>query len=317
MYNLLTLFFRLFIKNLFILLSSNKNSINIDYKSNSYILFLFLKIGQNELIDVFQKVLKKSKHAVETKNLSISWGEVNVLNQINFELNNGEKLAIVGPSGSGKSTILKMLAGLILPTKGELRIFGEKQTYLRLDQNNPPDVRLVFQNPALLGSLTIEENVGFLLQRNKNLSKKSIHEIVRECLAEVGLFNVENKLPNELSGGMQKRVSFARALITDQTLNANSKPLLLFDEPTAGLDPIASSRIEDLINKTNHKASGSSIVVSHVLSTIERTSDKVLMLYGGKFRWAGSIDEFKKSKDPYVFQFRNGKLDGPMQPKDI
>jgi len=261
--------------------------------------------------------LKKSKHAVETKNLSISWGEVNVLNEINFELNDGEKLAIVGPSGSGKSTILKILAGLILPTKGELRIFGEKQTYLRLDQNNPPDVRLVFQNPALLGSLTIEENVGFLLKRNKNLSKKLIHEIERECLAEVGLFNVENKLPNELSGGMQKRVSFARALITDHTLNAKSKPLLLFDEPTAGLDPIASSRIEDLINKTNNKASGSSIVVSHVLSTIERTSDKVLMLYGGKFRWAGSIDEFKKSKDPYVFQFRNGKLDGPMQPKDI
>ena len=261
--------------------------------------------------------MKKSKHAVETKNLSISWGEVNVLNQINFELYDGEKLAIVGPSGSGKSTILKILAGLILPTKGELRIFGEKQTYLRLDQNNPPDVRLVFQNPALLGSLTIEENVGFLLKRNKNLSKKSIHEIVRECLAEVGLFNVENKLPNELSGGMQKRVSFARALITDQTLNANTKPLLLFDEPTAGLDPIASSRIEDLINKTNDKANGSSIVVSHVLSTIERTSDKVLMLYGGKFRWAGSIDEFKESEDPYVFQFRYGKLDGPMQPKDI
>ena len=261
--------------------------------------------------------MKKSKHAVETKNLSVSWGKVNVLNQINFQLNDGEKLAIVGPSGSGKSTILKILAGLILPTKGELRIFGEKQTYLRLDQNNPPDVRLVFQNPALLGSLTIEENVGFLLKRNKNLSKKLIHEIVRECLAEVGLFNVENKLPNELSGGMQKRVSFARALITDQTLNANSKPLLLFDEPTAGLDPIASSRIEDLINKTNDKANGSSIVVSHVLSTIERTSDKVLMLYGGKFRWAGSINEFKESKDPYVFQFRHGKLDGPMQPKDI
>ena len=145
--------------------------------------------------------MKKTTHVVETKNLSISWGKVNVLNQLNFELNDGEKLAIVGPSGSGKSTILKILAGLILPTKGELRIFGEKQTYLRLDQNNPPDVRLVFQNPALLGSLTIEENVGFLLKRNKNLSKKSIHEIVRECLAEVGLFNVENKLPNELSGG--------------------------------------------------------------------------------------------------------------------
>ena len=261
--------------------------------------------------------MKKTNHVVKTKNLSISWGEVNVLNDLNFELKDGEKLAIVGPSGSGKSTILKILAGLILPTKGELRINGEKQIYLRLDQINPPDVRLVFQNPALLGSLTIEENVGFLLKRNKNLSKKLIHEIVLECLAEVGLFNIENKFPNQLSGGMQKRVSLARALITDQTLNAKTKPLLLFDEPTAGLDPIASSRIEDLINKTNDKASGSSIVVSHVLSTIERTSDKVLMLYGGKFRWAGSINEFKESKDPYVFQFRHGKLDGPMQPKDI
>jgi len=261
--------------------------------------------------------LKKLKYAVETKNLSKGWGEVNVLDQLNFELNEGDKLAIVGPSGSGKSTILKILAGLILPTKGEYKIFGKTQKYLRLDQNNPPDVRLVFQNPALLGSLTIEENVGFLLKRNKNLSKKLIHEIVSECLAEVGLLNIENKLPNELSGGMQKRVSFARALITDKTLSANTKPLLLFDEPTAGLDPIASSRIEDLINKTNYKANGTSIVVSHVLSTIERTSNKVLMLYGGQFRWAGSIDEFKESDDPYVFQFRNGKLDGPMQPKDI
>ena len=261
--------------------------------------------------------MKKLKNAVETKNLSISWGNFNVLNKINFSLLEGEKLAIVGPSGSGKSTILKILAGLILPTKGELRIFGEKQTYLRLDQNDPPDVRLVFQNPALLGSLTIEENVGFMLSRNKNISKKLVSKLVNECLEEVGLFNVCNKLPNELSGGMQKRVSFARALITEQNIKEKAHPLLLFDEPTAGLDPIASSRIEDLINKTNNKARGSSIVVSHVLSTIERTSDKVLMLYGGKFRWAGSIDEFKESNVPYVFQFRHGKLDGPMQPKDI
>ena len=261
--------------------------------------------------------MKNSKPAVKTNNLSISWGEKKVLNKINLKLNEGEKLAIVGPSGSGKSTILKILAGLILPNEGELRIFGEKQTYLRLDQTNPPDVRLVFQNPALLGSLTIEENVGFILQRNKNISKKFIREIVKECLEEVGLFNVEKKLPNELSGGMQKRVSFARALISDQDSDKNNKPLLLFDEPTAGLDPIASSRIEDLINKTNNKANGSSIVVSHVLSTIERTSERVLMLYGGKFRWAGTIEEFKESNDPFVFQFRNGNLSGPMQPKEI
>ena len=261
--------------------------------------------------------MKHQELAIEINNLSIGWGELIVLNKLNFSLKNGEKLAIVGPSGSGKSTILKILAGLILPSSGELKIFGEKQKYLRLDQTNPPDVRLVFQNPALLGSLTVEENVGFILERNKKFSKKFIREIVSECLEEVGLFNIGNKLPNELSGGMQKRVSFARALITEQDSNKKNKPLLLFDEPTAGLDPIASSRIEDLINKTNNKANGSSIVVSHVLSTIERTSEKVVILYGGKFRWTGSINEFKESNDPYVFQFRNGNLNGPMQPKDI
>ncbi len=247
----------------------------------------------------------------------MDWDRLNVLDNINLILNSGEKLAIVGPSGSGKSTILKILAGLILPSSGELKIFGEKQNYLRLDQINPPDVRLVFQNPALLGSLTIEENVGFMLQRNKKFPKSNINDLVHECLEEVGLYNVAKKLPNELSGGMQKRVSFARALISDSIDPKKNEPLLLFDEPTAGLDPIASSRIEDLINKTNSKVNGSSIVVSHVLSTIERTSTRVLMLYDGKFRWEGSVADFKTSKDPYVFQFRNGKLNGPMQPKEI
>ena len=255
--------------------------------------------------------------AIEAIDLSMVWGNSNVLKKINLLVNSGEKLAIVGPSGTGKSTILKILAGLILPTNGLLKIFGEEQNYLRLDQNSPPDVRLVFQNPALLGSLTIEENVGFILNRNKKIPKKFIKDLVNECLEEVGLFDVGQKLPNELSGGMQKRVSFARALISEPKEKDNKKPLLLFDEPTAGLDPIASSRIEDLINKTNDKVEGSSIVVSHVLSTIERTSTKVLMLYGGQFRWEGSVDDFKKSNDPYVYQFREGKLKGPMQPKEI
>jgi len=261
--------------------------------------------------------LKRTVPAIEIKDLSMVWGNLNVLKKINLLVNSGEKLAIVGPSGTGKSTILKILSGLILPTNGLLKINGEEQIYLRLDQNNPPDVRLVFQNPALLGSLTIEENVGFILNRNKKIPKKFIKDLVNECLEEVGLFDVAQKLPNELSGGMQKRVSFARALISEPKENKENKPLLLFDEPTAGLDPIASSRIEDLINKTNDKVKGSSIVVSHVLSTIERTSSKVLMLYGGQFRWEGSVDDFKNSNDPYVYQFRKGKLEGPMQPKEL
>ena len=176
---------------------------------------------------------------------------------------------------------------------------------------------MVFQNPALLGSLTIAENVGFILRRSKQITENEIREIVNECLEEVGLYNVSDKLPNELSGGMQKRVSFARALLSEPNRNKSNGPLLLFDEPTAGLDPIASSRIEDLINKTNEKVRGTSIVVSHVLSTIERTSSRVLMLYGGEFKWEGSVEEFKISENPYVSQFRTGNLDGPMQPKEI
>ena len=246
----------------------------------------------------------------------MQWGENKVLDKINLYLKDGERIAIVGPSGTGKSTILKILAGLVQPTSGELKLFDKKQEYLRLDQVDPPDVRLVFQNPALLGSLTIEENVGFLLRKNRTIPPAIIKEIVKECLEEVGLFDVAEKLPNELSGGMQKRVSFARALINEDKMLQRNKPLLLFDEPTAGLDPIASSRIEDLINKTNNKVKGSSIVVSHVLSTIERTSTRILMLYGGKFRWEGSITDFQTTKNPYVFQFRNGKLKGPMQPKE-
>tara|TARA_Y100001968_G_C19340404_1_gene709188 strand:- start:14 stop:790 length:777 start_codon:yes stop_codon:yes gene_type:complete len=254
---------------------------------------------------------------VEMQDLIIKLGEIPVLNGVNLEMKPGERLAIIGPSGCGKSTILRLLAGLLLPTKGRLCLFGEDQKYLRLDQNYPPDVRLVFQNPALLGSLTVEENVGFLLQKDKTLSEKEKNKRVIECLSQVGLYDVENKLPGQLSGGMQKRVSFARALINDPDRKRKEMPLLLYDEPTAGLDPIACTRIEDLIVKTTQVAKGCSIVVSHVLSTIERTSNRVLLLYGGNFQWDGSMEEFKQSENPFVKQFLGGNLQGPMQPEEV
>ncbi len=274
--------------------------------------------------------------AVEINDLSMIWGKNTVLKKINLSMNPGERIAIIGPSGSGKSTVLRLLAGLLLPTNGNLNIFGIKQEYLRLDQIDPPDVRLVFQNPALLASLSIEENVGFLLKRqskrcqresikgmysnfqpSSNLTDKKIHEIVISCLEEVGLYDVADKFPGQLSGGMQKRVSFARALINDPFRNDESMPLLLFDEPTAGLDPVASTRIEDLIVKTTTLAKGCSVVVSHVLSTIERCAERVIMLYGGEFRWDGSVEEFKNSDNPFINQFRTGSLKGPIQPKEL
>ena len=251
------------------------------------------------------------------KDLSVVLGSNKILNEVNLAMRAGERLAIVGPSGSGKSTILRLLAGLLLPSSGSLQISGIEQNYLRLDQDNPPDVRLVFQNPALLASLTVKENVGFLLEKQKIFSEEIIKQKVIHCLQKVGLYDVAEKFPNQLSGGMQKRVSFARALISDSKKGKDSIPILLYDEPTAGLDPIACTRIEDLIIKTTDAADGCSIVVSHVSSTIERTANRVILLYDGKFQWDGSIDQFKQSENSYVKQFRTGNLQGPMQPEDV
>ncbi|WP_233128409.1 ABC transporter ATP-binding protein [Synechococcus sp. 8F6] len=249
-------------------------------------------------------------------NLSVRWGSRRVLDGVNLQIAPGERLVVVGPSGAGKSTILRLLAGLQLPSSGELRLYGVPQTYLRLDQRNPPDVRLVFQNPALLGSLTVRENVGFLLYRFGRLSEREIRNRVGAALDAVGLHGTEEQLPGELSGGMQKRVSFARALINDPRKASDQMPLLLFDEPTAGLDPVACTRIEDLIVCTTDVAQATSVVVSHVHSTIERSAERVVLLYDGQFRWSGTVEDYRHCSDPYVVQFRSGSLRGPMQPAE-
>ena len=256
------------------------------------------------------------KPVVEMRDLTMQWGAHPVLDGVNLLMKPGERIAVVGPSGAGKSTVLRLLAGLQLPTAGELRLFDEPQPYLRLDQRRPPDVRLVFQNPALLASLTVEENVVFLLNRIGRMPAAQIRDRVMACLDAVGLYEVAAQYPGQLSGGMQKRVSFARALIDDPDRDEATMPLLLYDEPTAGLDPVASTRIEDLIVKTTTVAEGSSVVVSHVHSTIERTAERIVMLYGGRFQWDGTVDDYRTTDNPYVVQFRTGNLRGPMQPAE-
>jgi phospholipid/cholesterol/gamma-HCH transport system ATP-binding protein len=253
----------------------------------------------------------------ELRNLSLQFGAKTVLDQVNLRIEPGERLVVVGPSGVGKSTILRLLAGLQLPTAGQLLLQGTPQTYLRLDQQKPADVRLVFQNPALLGSLTVGENVGFLLYRFSRLRDSEIRERVRQALEAVGLGGIENQMPGELSGGMQKRVSFARALIHDPSQPNSGVPLLLFDEPTAGLDPVACTRIEDLIVRTTSLTQGSAVVVSHVHSTIERTGQRIVLIYDGQFRWQGDLEAYRHSDNPYVVQFRSGSLQGPMQPAEV
>ena len=148
--------------------------------------------------------MPKNTQVMLMKDLSVELGSNKVLNEVNLAMQAGERLAIVGPSGAGKSTILRLLAGLLLPSKGNLQISGIEQNYLRLDQNDPPDVRLVFQNPALLASLTVRENVGFLLEKQKVFSEEIINTKVINCLQKVGLYDVAEKFPNQLSGGMHK-----------------------------------------------------------------------------------------------------------------
>jgi phospholipid/cholesterol/gamma-HCH transport system ATP-binding protein len=253
---------------------------------------------------------------IEMRGLSLLRGKRPILDEIDLRLEAGQSLAIVGPSGAGKTTILRLLAGLEMPSAGELHLFGRSQNYLRLDQELPPDVRLVSQNPALLGSLSVLHNVGFLLYRDGLLSEQEIRGRVARCLEAVGLAGTEDLMPSELSGGMQKRVSFARAMIDDHA-SESANPLLLFDEPTAGLDPVASTRIEDLMVTTTRLSRGTSVVVSHVLSTIERSAEQVVLLYEGKLRWQGSVEAFRCSDNPYVVQFRTASLIGPMQPQEL
>ena len=202
---------------------------------------------------------------IEVKNLIKSFGKNTVIDDLSFKVNNGEILAIVGFSGSGKSTVLKLISGLIQKDSGEIITTG--------------DIAMVFQYSALFDSLNVFDNISFALRERKDLRKKysksDLQEIVAQKLELVGLKGIENKFPSELSGGMQKRVSFARAIVT----KPNS---ILYDEPTAGLDPMSSTLIEDYIVRLRNETNAASIVVTHQMSTITRTADRVIMLYDGK-----------------------------------
>jgi len=233
---------------------------------------------------------------VQLKNIYKSFDEKPVLNNISFDVEAGEGIAVVGFSGSGKSTVLKLISGLIEPDSGEI-ILGDV------------NIGMVFQYSALFDSLNIYENIAFALKERKEFKKKyteeQMREIVREKLTMVGLDNIEEKFPSELSGGMQKRVSFARAIVTNPRI-------ILYDEPTAGLDPVSSTVIEDYIVQLKNDLKAASIIVTHQMSTIKRTSDRVIMLYNGEIVWHGTPVEMLISNDPYARQFVMAQREGPM-----
>ncbi|MDD3436631.1 MAG: ATP-binding cassette domain-containing protein [Candidatus Gastranaerophilales bacterium] len=235
--------------------------------------------------------------SIKVKNLVKTFDNKRVIDNVSFEVKDGEVLAVVGFSGSGKSTVLKLICDLIHPDSGQI-------------ETSLGDISMVFQYSALFDSLNVFNNIAFALKERKEFRKKfkqpQLEKIVEQKLKMVGLEGIEMKYPSELSGGMQKRVSFARAIVTEpQTI--------LYDEPTAGLDPISSTLIEDYIVRLKEETKAASIVVTHQMSTIQRTADRVIMLYQGKIVFEGTPKEMLSTPNEYARQFVSASLEGPMQ----
>lgn len=252
---------------------------------------------------------------IELRGVSKAFGSNIILDRVDLKIYAGEALVIIGPSGTGKSTILQMIAGLMPIDSGAIYFKGKKRVGLIEDQNDPISISMVFQQDALFDSLTVDQNVGFLLYQHSDLSQDRIRKLVDERLDMVGLSGTNDKLPSELSGGMRKRVSFARSIIYNPE-NPNSRPeIILYDEPTAGLDPIASTVIEDLVRdlQCTERGCGTYIMVSHQHSTIRRTADRIAFLYGGKIQWVGTVEEIDATDNPLVRQFFSGSVDGPIR----
>jgi phospholipid/cholesterol/gamma-HCH transport system ATP-binding protein len=235
---------------------------------------------------------------VQVQGLYKSFGRQKVLNGINLTVPAGRTLAVLGQSGTGKSVLLKLLIRLQQPDAGLIRIHGEEIADLPLDQMNElrKKVGFLFQQAALYDSLTVEENVVFPLARHSQLSVAEQRDRARELLSSVGMEEHMRKRPSEISGGMQKRVGLARALALDPDL-------LLFDEPTAGLDPITAGEIDGLILELKEKRKITSLVVTHDIHGARLFSDHIVVLSGGNILIEGTFEDLKRSQDQFVTRF--------------
>jgi phospholipid/cholesterol/gamma-HCH transport system ATP-binding protein len=252
---------------------------------------------------------------VELKGICKTFGQNVVLDQADLTIYPGEALAIIGPSGTGKSTVLRIIAGLLAPDAGEIYIGGKLRRGLLEDEIGALNIGMVFQQAALFDSLTVEENIGFLLYQHSRLPRRRIRELVSQRLEMVGLSDIRQRYPAELSGGMRKRVSFARAIMSNPDNPDDTPDMLLYDEPTAGLDPIASTVIEDLVRHLQRVQGGcqSYVMVTHQQSTIRRTADRIVFLHHGKIQWQGKVHEIDTTDNPLIRQFFSGSVEGPIQ----
>ena len=239
---------------------------------------------------------------ISFKKLNITFGENVVINDIDLDIRQGETLAVLGPSGSGKSTILRAMIGLLQPTAGEIFVQGEQVSSLDEDGWNKlrQKMGMVFQYSALFDFLTVGENVAFGLRQHTAKSEAEIQGIVDEMLELVGLPKSKEQYPAELSGGMKKRVGLARAI-------ANRPEIVLYDEPTAGLDPIMSNNISRLIRKTQQQLRVTSVLVTHDMESAFYAADRIAMLYKGKIVALGTVEEIRNGHNQIVDAFIRGK----------
>jgi phospholipid/cholesterol/gamma-HCH transport system ATP-binding protein len=241
-------------------------------------------------------------------NLYKAFGTKQVLAGADLEIDKGESMVIIGGSGSGKSVMIKHIMGLLHPDSGDVLV--DDVNIARLSQRELYVVRkrfgMLFQMAALFDSLRVWENVGFVLLRERKLPEKQIREIATEKLRLVGLVNAEDLMPAELSGGMRKRVGLARAI-------CHEPEIILYDEPTTGLDPIMADAINDLIVETNKKLKVTSVTITHDMQSAYKIADKIAMLYQGKIIEIGTPDEIKNTSNPIVRQFVTGSAVGPIQ----
>ena len=243
---------------------------------------------------------------IKIDNLYKSFGQKEVLKGVNLEVETGEIMVIIGQSGSGKSVLLKHIIGIMKPDAGE--IYVDDQQMNSLAQRDLLKMSrkfgMLFQGSALFDSLTVEENVAFGLRRHTNLSEE-IKKVVAASLERVGLRDIGALLPYELSGGMKKRVGLARAI-------AYGPEIILYDEPTTGLDPIRADAINNLILQLKSDLRVTSIVITHDMNSTYKVADRVAMLYDGRIIEVGTPDEIKHSPNPIVQQFINGQATGPI-----
>ncbi|MDA8239650.1 MAG: ABC transporter ATP-binding protein [Nitrospiraceae bacterium] len=245
---------------------------------------------------------------IEIVNLKKGFGKQRVLNGLNLKVLNKELVAVIGQSGGGKSVLLKHLIGIIRPDEGKILIEGVDITGVGGKELDRVRERfgVVFQEGALFDSLTVYENIAFPLREKTRMEKYEIEARVIQGLEDVGLREMGDKYPAEISGGMKRRVALARALITEPAI-------VLFDEPTTGLDPIISSSIHKLITKTHKKYGFTGLIISHEIPEIFEVADKIAMLYNGTIIETGHPEEFRHSDNPYVRQFISGSLEGPIE----